>query len=326
MALGMKLVINYSYGIFSKLKTKPKIKTSTKIGFIVAILAAAFSALPDVIPKPLLENDLNGIPAIDPIALVFMFYVVNALVFTPLAKNKSPLKKIGKTSLFLLLILGVVECTGTLFYTIGLSETSAVNASILGNSETIFAILIGLTIFRERLHSKEIIPFALIIIGTIMIPIVSDFSEHGLGFSDFVFGDMMILTAGFFYCLDTFIAKHISASISIRRIVQVMSMTGAVLAFSLMIIFQIPLYLDLLQISFMSIIGVLGIGITALFFIIALRLIGAVRTVLIYSANTVFGIIYSGVYLSEAITLFNISSLVIVMFGLFALRSRLAAK
>lgn len=324
--MNIKLEINLGYKILSKLKTKPKIKTSTTIGFIVAILAAAFSALPDVIPKPLLENDLIGTPTIDPIALVFMFYVVNALVFTPLAKNKSPLKKIGKSTLFLLLILGVAESMGTLFYSIGLSETSAVNASILGNSETIFAILIGLTIFRERLHSKEIIPFVLIIIGTIMIPIISDISEHGLGFSDFVFGDMMILIAGFFYCLDTFIAKHISASISIRRIVQVMSMTGAVLAFILMIIFQIPLYLDLLQISLMSLVGVLGIGITSLFFIIALRLIGAIRTVMIYSANTIFGVIYSGVYLSEPITYVNISSLVVVMFGLFALRSRLAAK
>ena len=76
----------------------------------------------------------------------------------------------------------------------------------------------------------------------------------------------------------------------------------------------------------MSIVGVLGIGITSLFFIIALRLIGAVRTVMIYSANTIFGVIYFGVYLSEPITYVNISSLVIVMFGLCALRGRLAAE
>jgi len=139
----MKLKISNGYEILSKFKTKPKIKTATTIGFIVAILAAAFSALPDVLPKPLLDNDLNGISTIDPIALVFMFYIVNALVFTPLAKNKSPLKKIGKSTLFLLLILGVTECAGTLFYSIGLSETSAVNASILGNAETIFAIKVS---------------------------------------------------------------------------------------------------------------------------------------------------------------------------------------
>jgi len=93
-----------------------------------------------------------------------------------------------------------------------------------------------------------------------------------------------------------------------------------------MIIFQIPFYFDLLQMSFMSIVGVLGIGITAMFFIIALRLIGAIRTVMIYSANTIFGVIYSGVYLSEPITYVNISSLAVVMFGLYALRSRLAAE
>ncbi len=320
----MSLLVNFKNGtVISKLRSKSKIKTTTTIGFTVAILAAAFSALPDVIPKPLLDSDIATGQTISPIALVFMFYIVNALIFTPLAKNKSPLKKIGKSTLFLLLLLGVVESAGTLFYSIGLTETSATNASILGNAETIFAILIGLKIIRERLHSKEIFPFVLIIIGTITIPIISDISEHGLGLTDFVFGDIMILVAGFFYCLDTFIAKHISSSVSTRRIVQVMSMAGASMAFGLMIIFQIPLYIDLLQISLMSIVGVLGIGITTLFFIIALRLIGAIRTVMIYSANTVFGVIYSGVYLSEPITLLNISSLGIVMFGLFALRSRL---
>ncbi len=323
----MSLLENFKNGsVISKLRSKSKIKTTTTIGFTVAILAAAFSALPDVIPKPLLDSDIATGQTISPIALVFMFYIVNALIFTPLARNKSPLRKIGKSTLLLLLILGVVEAAGTLFYSIGLTETSAVNASILGNAETIFAILIGLTIFRERLHSKEILPFVFIIIGTVSIPIITDLSEHGFGLTDFMFGDMMILIAGFFYCLDTFIAKHISHSVSTRRIVQVMSIAGASMAFGLMLAFQVPLYIDLLQISLMSTVGVLGIGITTLFFVIALRLIGAIRTVMIYSANTVFGVIYSGIYLSEPITLLNITSLGLVMVGLFALRSRLVSE
>ena len=278
-----------------------------------------------MIPKPLLEESSID-DSLNPVALVFLFYLVTALVFSPLAKNKSPIKKMSRPTIILLLILGLVESAGTLSYSIGLSNTSATNASILGNGETIFAILIGLIIFRERLNRKEILPFLLIIVGSIFVPVSSDIYNHGFAFSDFVFGDMMILLAGFFYCLDTFIAKRINTSINTKRIVQVMSISGTIFAFSLLLIFNIPLTVNLTTLSIISVVGVFGLGFAALFFVIALRLIGAVRTVLIYSANTVFGIIYSGIYLGESITLTNLSSLGIIVFGLYILRTRLGSE
>ena len=70
----MSVLDNFKNGnVISKLRSKSKIKTTTTIGFTVAILAAAFSALPDVIPKPLLDSDIATGQTIDPIALVFLF-------------------------------------------------------------------------------------------------------------------------------------------------------------------------------------------------------------------------------------------------------------
>jgi drug/metabolite transporter (DMT)-like permease len=93
----------------------------------------------------------------------------------------------------------------------------------------------------------------------------------------------------------------------------------------LMMIFNTPLTISISDLSLLSVIGMSGIGGSVLFFVMAVRLIGAVRTILVYSSSTVFGIIYSGIYLLESINVFTISSLVIVAVGLYHLRYKLAA-
>ena len=104
-----------------------------------------------------------------------------------------------------------------------------------------------------------------------------------------------------------------------------MSCTGAVMALTLMLLFEIPFDITLEQFSVMSIVGYLGIGVTMMFFVIALRLIGAVRTVLIYATTTVFSIVYSTLILSESITILNITSAGCVLVGLFILRNRISS-
>lgn len=304
-------------------RLRTKLKLGTTLGFTLAVLAAAFSAMPTVIPKSLMDDATTGGITPNPIMIVFVIYVINGLFFTPIAKNSSPISKIRKKTIFMLILLGVVETTGTLFHTLGLKDTSALNASILSNGETIFAILIGITIFRERLNKKEVLPFLLIVLGTIILPVGSDIYSHGMILSNFVFADVLILLAGLFYCLDTFIAKHIDHSISTKRIVHVMSCSGAVFTLGLMLFLQIPFDISIDQISIAGLTGFLGIGVTMMFFVMALRMIGAVRTVLIYSTGTVFSVIYATTYLAESITMLNIFSLSIVIFGLYSLRTRL---
>ena len=306
-------------------------------GFCFAILAAAFSALPNVIPKEIMESSGTEIIP-NPLMLVFVIYVVNSLLFSPFSKlNKKNRtkkstencikrsKKIKKVTLILLITLGVVEASGTLSYTIGLQETSATNASILVNSETVFAILLGIMIFKEKLSKREVFPLILIVAGSILIPIAGDIQNNNLQLSDFRTGDLFILLAGFFYCLDTFIAKKISDSIKTRHIVHVMSCTGAIMTLILMLVFEIPFDISLGDLSIMSFVGFLGIGVTMMFFVMALRLIGAVRTVLIYSTTTIFSIVYSTFILSENITILNIISVSSVLLGLIILRNRIGS-
>ena len=58
----------------------------------------------------------------------------------------------------------------------------------------------------------------------------------------------------------------------------------------------------------------------------ALKIIGTVRTVLLYSTTAVFGVVFSGIFLAETITTIDILSLALVLTGIFLLRNRLAGK
>ncbi len=155
-------------------------------GFCFAILAVAFSDLPNVIPKEIMESSETDIIP-NPLMLVFVIYVVNSLLFSPFSKlnKKNRTKnsterniKVKRVTLILLISLGVVEASGTLSYTVGLQKTSATDASILVNSETVFAILLGIMIFKEKLSKKEVFPLILIVAGSILIPIAGDIQNN----------------------------------------------------------------------------------------------------------------------------------------------------
>jgi len=301
-----------------------KIKSTGTLGFAVAIIAAALSSLPDVISKPIVDPSVAGVTPTDPLFVVFILYMVTGLSFTSISKLQKPTPKIKKSSLVVLMVYGVASACSTLAFSYGLKETSATNASILANSEIVFTVLIGMIMYKEYLAKKEILPFVLIATGAIFLPIGSDIYEHKFEFSKFVFGDVMIIVSGFIYCLCTFIAKH-AGSVHTVKVVQIMSLSGAGFCFALMLVFNTPFTISMSDLSLLSLMGVSGIGGSVLFFVMAVRLIGAVRTILIYSSSTVFGIVYSGVYLLESVNVFTISSLVIVAIGLYHLRYKLAA-
>jgi drug/metabolite transporter (DMT)-like permease len=307
--------------LFSKIS---RIKSATTIGFIVAIASAALSALPDVLTKPFVDPAETGMAPVNPMMVVLIMYLATGLLFTPIVKMQKNKAAVKRSVWPILIIYGVASACSTLAFSFGLQDTSATNASILANSETVFTILIGMIIFKEYLTKRETLPFALIVVGAILLPIFSDVANQRFALSAFVFGDFMIILSGFIYCLCTFIAKRAS-SVNVARVVQWMSLSGAAFIFITMLALGNDFAIDFADLSFLSLIGIAGIGGSVMFFVLAVRLLGAVRTILIFSSTTVFGVFYSAVYLQEPTNLFNIASIAFVMFGLYHLRYKLAA-
>jgi drug/metabolite transporter (DMT)-like permease len=295
----------------------------SRYGYYLIILAAAFSALLHVISKPLLENSENMIE-INPIVMAFLIYFIVGIFFTPLAKNTHPISKFGRKDWIFMLVIGVAEVSALITYFYGLTTSTAVNASLFSNSEVIFALVIAMLVFRERLHIKECIPFTMIIIGMMVIPVGNDLYQNNFALEQLVTGDLLILLSGVLYAIDITLCKYVADRFDARRITQIAAFICAAVAISFIVVFQIPMDVDLMQLPSIFVLSILGTGMSTLFFLMGMKLIGAVRTVLLYSTTSVFGVVFSGLILAETITIMDVISLALVLTGIFFLRNRLA--
>jgi drug/metabolite transporter (DMT)-like permease len=297
----------------------------SKYGYYLIILAAALSALIHVISKPMLESSENMLE-INPIVLAFLIYFIAGIFFTPVAKKTHSISKFGKKDWMFMGLIGMAEVAALITYFYGLSTASAVNASIFSNSEIIFALVIAMLVFKERLHIKESIPFTMIIIGMMVIPVGNDLFQNNFSLGHMVTGDLLIILSGVLYAVEITLCKYIGDRFDTKRVTQVLSFISAGVAVALIAAFQIPMNFDLAQLPGIITLSIFGTGLSTLFFLMALKFIGTVRTVLLYSTTAVFGVIFSGLFLSETISTMDIFSLGLVLVGIFLLRNKLAGK
>jgi len=295
----------------------------SRYGYYLIILAAAFAALVHVVSKPLLENSENMVE-INPIVMAFLIYFICGIFFTPLVKNTHSISKFGKKDWIFMLLIGIAEVLALITYFYGLTTSTAVNASLFSNSEVIFALVIAMLVFRERLHIKECIPFTMIIIGMMIVPIGNDLYQNNFALEQLVTGDLLIILSGFLYAIDITLCKYLGDRFNVRRIAQITSLICAAVAISLIVVFQIPMDVDLMQLPSIFVLSILGTGMSTLFFLMGMKIIGAVRTVLLYSTTSVFGVVFSGLILAETVTVMDVISLALVLTGIFFLRNRLA--
>jgi len=292
-------------------------------GYYFIIIAAALAALIHVISKPMLEGSNNQVE-INPIVMAFLIYFICGIFFTPLVKKSPGISKLVKRDVMFMILIGIAEGAGLITYFYGLSTSTAVNASIFSNSEIIFALVIAMVIFKERLNIKECIPFSMIIVGMMVIPIGNDLYQNNFSFGNLVTGDLLIIFSGLLYAIDVTLCKYLGNKFDVKKTVQIISFTCAAITISIIILFQIPMNIELTQLPNILIMSVIGTGMSTLFFLMGIKLIGAVRTVLLYSTTSVFGIIFSGIILSEVITYSDVISVVLVITGIFLLRNKLA--
>lgn len=295
--------------------------TSSK-GYILVIIAAVLNALAHVLAKPMLEAE--QFIEINPVFLAFFIYAISGLFFTPLARKTTSIRLFHRKDIFFLIVIGITEVAALITFFFGLKDSTAVNAAIFSNSEIVFSLMIAMIFFRERLRKNELGPFSMIIFGIIALPLAQEIYHTGFVFSSIMQGDMMIFLAGLFYAIDITLCKYVGDRYDPKRVTQIVSFVGAGFALSLIIIFGIPMDMQLEQIPGMLTVSVVGIGLSTLFFLLALKAIGAMRTVLLYSTTSLFGIIFAGIILSENVTMIDFASIFIVLAGMYFLRNKLA--
>ncbi|KAF6245108.1 EamA family transporter [Nitrosopumilus sp. b2] len=299
------------------------IKNKNYLGYYFIIIAAALSSLVHVVSKPMLEIGESSI-GINPIVMTFLVYMICGAFFTPIARKTDSVSKFSRKDILFMGLIGLSEVAALATYFFGLQNSTAVNASIFSNSEIVFSLIIAMVVFKERLNIKECIPFSMIIIGMMVIPILNNIVENGMNIHNIMTGDLLIIISGFLYGIDITICKYIGDKYDSRRVTQITSFACAGIALLFIAILQIPMDFEISHLPNIAIIAILGTGMSTLLFLAGLKKIGAVRSVLLYSTTSVFGIIFAGIFLSEEITSMDMVSLSITLIGIFMLRNKLA--
>ncbi len=301
-------------------------KTSFWIGVLLALFAAIFASTTNIVGKALTDPSYGFVEdAVHPLNMAIFLGLIAGLLFTPLAKGTQSPTKFSRKSLFFVIMLGVTDVAAITTNFFGLQYTTAINATILINTELLFVLLIAIIVFKERLEKRETFPLALVALGAIIIPLAVDIIQNETFTSGLVMGDMMILIASGLFALDISITKFLVTRIPDTRLMQIAAFAGVPFALVLMLIFQVPFDVPWEHMPIIVYMGIFVAGLAYYFFVIAMRLIGAIRTILIYSTITVFGITFSAIFLGEEITPLNIISVIITIIGIYLLRKKMAS-
>jgi drug/metabolite transporter (DMT)-like permease len=294
------------------------------IGYVSAIIAAILFGSVSTITKPVLE-DQNAL------SISSVLYIIAGLSLLPLltlssfnsdniiTREYSSNKKCNRKYFLLLVtsICGAVIAPSLFFF--GLSNTSASDSSILINGEVLFSILLAIIFFSEKLIKREIISIILVLAG---IVILTTNMQTSNSFLELNIGNIMIVGSTLFWALDNNISKIISKTIHIPKIIVLKSLIGGSLLFILtVIIFGIEEFkVDLIHIPYLLFAGSLGFGASLFFFLHSLKRIGTVKTILLFSTSSIFGMIFATIFLKENITIYQIIAVTVILSGCYLIK------
>lgn len=275
------------------------------IGYISAIIAALLFGCVSTVAKPVVST-------VNPLMLASLVYLISGLAITPVVKSKLSLSKKDYSLLFVTSISGAAIAPAMFFS--GLKLTTAADGSLLSNGEIIFSIILALTLFGEKLNRIGYVAMALILTEVIIVSTNLEFDRSLLKVNA---GNLLIIGATLFWGLDNNISRILSHRIDITRIIQLKSFIGGFIILVLGLLLGIPVNINLTEIPYILLLGILGFAVSLYFLLQGLSKIGTTNTMLILSLSSVFGLVLAAIILHEHISIFQIIAAVIMLFGIY---------
>ena len=283
-------------------------QSSTTRGYLYALLGAICAGSFPTLVKYMLASE-------GPLILSGLGILLSGFVLLLYRPRQVP----ERGSVPYLLYIGIVGAgLAPVLYTVGLNETTAVNAALLANGEVLFTTLIAFAAFGERLARGQMLIGLLIIFGIVVVVTGLDLStlqlQQGLS------GNLLILaaTAGWGLENNLIVAatkKGFGAGLlsKFRNLIGGGLVTAYLIATGLTI--NLSGYNGLL--FFFLVLDLAGV---TFLFIAALEKLGAIRMIFTYSLATVFGASFALVFLGEELTIAQIAGGAIILVGVFLFR------
>ncbi|ADT84380.1 DMT family transporter [Thermococcus barophilus] len=292
-------------------------------GYVGAVLAALLFGMGSTLNKIALRE-------VHPMIIAGSIYLTAGIVlmllrFTPLKdkilgrlefKVKTQEYFSGRDFLLLTLIVLFGSFLAPLSFMFGLNKTTAVNASLLLNTETLFTVLIALLVFKEKASRRSITGILLILIG---VAVISTENFRGVEMSRGILGNILIILAGLSWAVDNNLSKLLSVKRDLLLVTSLKGLFGGSALLVLASLLGIPFYIPLQSIPYILTVGAFSIGFSIVLFLFALREIGAMKTGAIFSTSSLIGAFFAFLLLGESFTAVKAFFGVLMFFGVYLL-------
>lgn len=201
----------------------------------------------------------------------------------------------------------VLDIAAPIFLMIGLTRTTAANASLLNNFEIVATSIIALMIFKEKIGKKLWIAIGLITLSSILL------SVEDAGSFQFSFGSLFVLAACVCWGLENNCTRCLSKSdpLEIVMIKGVGSGIGSIII-GLVVGESLPVWSDILKILLL---GFVAYGLSIYFYVYAQRYLGAAKTSTYYAVAPFIGVLLSFIVFREIPGVLFFIALVIMIAG-----------
>lgn len=202
-----------------------------------------------------------------------------------------------------------LDIAAPIFLMIGLTMSTASNASLLNNFEIVATSLIALIVFKESIGKRLWIAIFFITISSIILS-VSDFSSFS-----FSIGSIFVLLA----CVCWGFENNYTRMMSLKDPMQIVVIKGFGSGVgSLIIAFLAKEFaFDFWYILLAMILGFFAYGLSIFFYVTAQRELGAARTSAYYAVAPFIGVGLSFIMYNEPITLNFVVGAIFMFFGTY---------
>ncbi len=258
-------------------------------GYIYAIIGSVCAGSVSTLAKFSLNSN-------DPVVVTGLSILLSGFVLLSYKPTRSP----EPGSLRYLLFFGLVGAgLAPLMYFEGLKETTAVNASLLANGEVLFTAVIAYTAFRERLSRGLAARAMLIVAGLVVVSTNLDLANIAFfqGFS----GNLLVLGATICWGVENNIIAVASKRFDVALLSRFRNLIGGGAIAAVAVVAMVPTNFGVVNSLALVLLALAVAGGTYLF-IAAVKRLGAIKMLLVWSSSTVFGAGFALVFLGEQIT------------------------
>jgi len=288
-------------------------RISPFLGYIYVCFAAVAYGISTPFSKVFLEF-------INPLVLSGWFYLFSGLsllwsFIRKLPPNKEPIKKTDIKLLIPIIVSGSILAPFFIF--VGLKSIPAFQASLYLNFEVVFTILIALLIFRQEITKKASLGIGIVIIFLMLWSI----EFNVLRVFDAVNVGVIFILLG---CLGYGIDNNLTESLGNKyapRLTALKGLFGGLFSLGVAGLLGYQLIFSIGQFTLIFLIGILSYGISIVFFIKSLQLIGTIKTTTIFSTSPFLGSIFSVLFLLEFINLIDIFVFFLTLIGIYLIIS-----